>query len=91
MWRCLEDLNLRRPFDRATAFQADALPLCQGSILVALSGGVEPHGYKPRTVFEAAVRDHLTSLSIWRSQSDSNRRSQGCNLQPYQLGYGIEK
>ena len=42
MWRSVKELNLRRPFNLAPAFQADPLPLWQHCKL-ARNRGVDPH------------------------------------------------
>ena len=60
------------------------------SVLAATAGFEPAHGSSPSTGFPNRPLQPLGYVTVWRFQSDSNRRSRICRPLPYQLGYGTE-
>ena len=66
------------------------LPFHHLRILAATVGFEPAHGSSPSTGFPNRPLQPLGYVTVWRFQSDLNRRSRICNPLPYQLGYGTE-
>ena len=60
------------------------------SVLAATAGFEPAHGSSPSTGFPNRPLQPLGYVTVWRFQSDSNRRSRICRPLPFQLGYGTE-
>ena len=65
------------------------LSRAKGSPTMAAAAGFEPaHGSDPSTGFPNRPLQPLGYTTVWRFQSDLNRRSRICKPLSYQLGYG---
>ena len=66
------------------------LPFHHLRILAATAGFEPAHGSSPSTGFPNRPLQPLGYVTVWRFQSDLNRRSRICRPLPFQLGYGTE-